>query len=118
MNEHYFVDPGSIMRVAVTMPQSSCRTAITLVALLSVVACRRQAVDPAPLPTPSATPATAANSAPPESSKVLATYDEIIRQVDATEEAFCITLARKAADWKPVRSAWAPNGRQCPVTRG
>jgi hypothetical protein len=33
------------------------------------------------------------------------------------QKAFCITLVRQGADWKPIRSAWSPSGRQCPVTK-
>jgi hypothetical protein len=66
------------------MPAHTRRSAIGILLIVSVAACRTPATETAPAPVP----ASGSMATPPESSQVVATYDQIIKQVEAGDEAF------------------------------
>src|SRR3954467_386320 len=82
------------MRVAVNMSSHARRASIGILFVISLSACRKQTMETAPTPAQPTGVATGAAPTPPDSSRVLATYDEIIRQVEAGDAAFLnISLA-------------------------
>jgi hypothetical protein len=66
------------------MPAHTRRSAIGILLIVFVAACRTPATETAPAPVP----ASGSMATPPESSQVVAKYDQIIKQVEAGDEAF------------------------------